>query len=442
MAKLTSLSLEELYAKPKFTRAVELAIIDKSDFKEINGDYCAKVCKLKCKATDKVNLLTREVDILIIQDHQAPAGKFDRAEGQQERIQQGVIQFLVKRAGFDNLRVKVTSLLKCEASAQDFPSGKPPTETVLKKCAPYLYEEIRQTKPRVIISLATPVTKALGLMKHSNTGNRGEIAISPMFDIPVVITLHPRIMTFIRQNARGAGGMWGPDYLGVIQNDFEKAAKIVHGKLKYDNETLKKSVKALQEAGVIRIAKSMEDVGEYMAILQGLPKDRIVSFDTETTSLDPLDPKLKLLSIQFGYRENGTGRLKALVIPLNHRRNTFYDPDKAWELVEPFLLSDQPKVGHNSKYDILVIYWAKGVRVKNVKFDTLLLLHSICSGAQGTYGLKAAVWDRIIETGLGGYEDLLGDLKALKKQLEKAQGQVDPDEVQQEQERTIDVDFG
>ena len=439
MAKLADSTLEELYAKPKFTRAVELAIILKSDFTKINSTYCEKVCKLKCKQPSEIALLTKQVDILIIQDHQAPPGKYDRREGQQESIQSGVIQFVAKRAEFDGLTYKVVSLLKCRATEQDFPSGKPPTQTVMQKCFPYLDQEIKNTKPKVIISLGTAVTKALGLSKHSNTGNRGEIAISPKYDIPVVMTLHPRIMTYIRQNARGAAGMWGPDYMGIIQNDFLKAKKLVTGKLKYTKTTLQEAIEILKN-GIIRVAKSVEDVAEFASILANLDPTQIVSFDTETTSLDPLDPTLKLLSIQFGYRAED-GKLKALVIPLFHRKNTAYDPVAAWNLITPFLLSNHPKVGHNSKYDILVIYWSMGIRVKNVRFDTLLLLHSICSGAQGTYGLKSAVWDHLIELGIGGYEDLLGDLKLLKKQLEKAQGQVDPDEVQPEKERTINDDL-
>ena len=420
------MTLDELYARPKLTTATEQAIRIKSDFTQINENWCSKVCRLKCKSPNSVNLLATPVDILIVQDHQAPAGKFDRREGQQEQIQQNVIQFLAQQADFEGLTFRVVSLLKCKTTTTDFPQGKPPTQTTLQKCFPYLEEEIRTAKPKVIISLGTATTKALGLSKHSNTGNRGEFAICK-YDIPVVITLHPKIMTFIRQNARGAAGMWGPDYLPTIRRDFEKAARLARGELTYSKTTLQDAVKTLLEKNIF-ICKSLKDVEEQIARINALPEKRIISFDTETTSLDPLDPKLKLLSIQFGWRGDD-GELYAVVIPLWHRNNSYYNPDDAWLFVVPLLEGPRRKVGHNSKYDILVIYWAKGVRVKNVAFDTLLLAHSICSGAQGTYGLKSAVWDRLPHLGIGGYEDQLGDLKALKKQLEKAQGQVDPDEL-------------
>ena len=67
MAKLSTLSLDDLYNKDKKTKAVELAIIEKSDFSKINDRYCKNICKLKCKANNTVTLLTEKVDILIIQ---------------------------------------------------------------------------------------------------------------------------------------------------------------------------------------------------------------------------------------------------------------------------------------------------------------------------------------------------------------------------------------
>lgn len=424
MTALSKMTLEELYARPKITTATEIAIRAKSDFSTMNPTWCEKICRLKCKAPSGVSLISAEVDILIIQDHQAPEGKFDRRPGQQESIQQEVLAFVAEKAGFKGLTYRFISLLKCPASSKDFPLGKPPTQTTLQKCFPYLEGEILRAKPKVIVSLGTATTKALGLKSHSNTGNRGQITICK-YGMPVIMTLHPKIMTMIRQNARGAAGMWGPDYLPIITRDFQKAAQLVRGELVYTADTLKNAVAKLL-AENIRIAKTIEDVAQFMAEIDALPSDKIVSFDTETTSLDPLDPDLKILSIQFGWRD-ATGKIVAVVIPLWHRKNTFYDPEAAWQFVVPFLEGPRFKVGHNSKYDILVIYWAKKVRVQGVKFDTLLLLHSICSGAQGTYGLKSAVWDRLTEMGIGGYEDELGDLKLLKKQLEKAQGEVDVD---------------
>ena len=418
MAKLTSLSLEELYAKEKKTAAVVSAIVAKSDFSTINKQYCDNICKLKCKSPNGVSLLQGHVDILIIEDHKNPPGKFDRHPDQQDEVQEEILSFMCGEAGFRQagLTFRLVSLLKCRADGKDFPSGKPPTQTTLQKCEPYLLAEIERSKPKVIISLGTATTKSLGLTKHSNTGNRGHIAMTEYG--PVVVTLHPRILSYIRQNARGGGGIWGPDYFKVIQRDFEKARDLATGRLNWTPTLLQETVEKLKRDS-IKIARSLDDVRDICDTINSLAPNRVVSFDTETTSLDPLDPKLRLLTIQFGWTDEKTGLIVSGVIPLWHRKNNAYNADEAWKILEPILTGGRPKVGHNSKYDILVIYWAKGVRVRNVMFDTLLLQHSIESGTQGCYGLKAACWDHLLELGIAGYEDELGSLSALEKQFEK-----------------------
>jgi DNA polymerase I - 3''-5'' exonuclease and polymerase domains len=417
--KVSLLPLNELYARPKITAAVEAAIQAKEDFSRIAPNYCEKVCKLKCKAPQRVQLLNQEVDILIVQDHMAPRGKFDRTDDGQEQIQRSIIDFICRQAGFNGLRYRLTTLLKCKPNDQDFPKGKPPTITVLQKCKPYLLAEIERCKPKVIISLSTAVTKALGLKKHSNTGNRGEIVGN------VVITLHPRVLTMIRQNS--SGSMWGADYFRVIVRDFNKAARMARGQL---------AIPDLQEAiefyarNRIAFARSLQDVKAIVDTINALPERAIISFDTETTGLDPWAPDAKLLTIQFGWRDPKTGNILAAVIPLWHRENTFFDADEAWQMVAPLLLSNRPKVGHNSKFDILYIAVTTGVRVRNVAFDTLLILHSIDSGAQGTYGLKTATWDWLADMGIGGYEDLLPKLTKVKEVDEEENEDTNTEEAQ------------
>jgi len=416
MAKLSTLSLDDLYAKPKKSRAAEIAIISKEDFTKINPRYCDNVCTLKCKSYTQNNLLSTQVDILVVQDHQAPAGKFDRREGQQEQIQRGVLDFVCKEAGFAGLTYRLVSLSKCKATHEDYPNGKPPTETKLKKCYPYLNQELLVSKPKVIISLGTAATKAMGLTKHSNTGNRGEVVFSEFG--PVIITLHPKITTYIRQNARGSAGMWGPDYLTVMIRDFKKAADLVRKELVFTPTTFQESVDLIANEQIF-IAKNIEQVREYYGWMMALPEDKVISFDTETNGLDPLAPDAKLLTIQFGWRDDESGKYIAIVIPLWHRKNDYYDPDEAWSIISPWLTSSRPKVGHNAKFDVLFIYWTKNIRTVNVVFDTMLLLHSINSGVQGTYSLKMAAWDYLLDMGFAGYENDLGDLKKLQREKDK-----------------------
>jgi hypothetical protein len=407
-SKIQILPLNELYER-KITGSVEAAIHAKEDFNKISKAYCSAVCKLKCKQPEKVNLLNTQVDILIIQDHAMPKGKYDRREDQSEQVQRNIIEFICQKAGFQGLTYRLINLLKCAPNEKDFPRGKAPSVTTIAKCAPYTWQEIKNCNPKVIISLSTAVTKALGYKKHSNTGNRGEIV-----DGKVVITLHPRVLSMIRQNASGA--MWGNDYFEIIRRDFEKAAQLVRGELILPN--LLESIERYRKN--IKVCQNLEDVREVIATICSLPDGYIVSCDTETTGLDPMSETAKLLCIQFGWKDPETKEYVAAVIPLWHRLNTRYNPGIAWKLVTPLLVNPRIlKIGHNFKFDYLYIYHTTGVRVEGLEFDTMLMRHATDSGIQGCMSLKTLIWDLAPDTGLGGYEDLLPKLRKAKADTEE-----------------------
>jgi uracil-DNA glycosylase family 4 len=415
MAKTIDLPLNELYAK-KITKSVEVAIQSKEDFSKISTDYCSTICKLKCKQPSKVRLVgSEEIDILIIQDHSAPKGKYDRTDNGQEVIQRGIIEFICEKAGFNGLKYRITNLLKCAPTEIDFPKGKPPSITVLSKCKPYLLDEIRRSKPKIIISLSTAVTKALGYTKHSNTNNRGEVVDN------VLITLHPRVLSMIRQNASGA--MWGNDYFNIIKKDFEKAARIARKQLTIGDlgEAIERQRKN------IMVCRSLDDVRSVVDTIVNLPDGYLVSVDTETTGLDPMSDTAKLLCIQFGWK-NPQGTYVAAVIPLWHRENKMYNASPAWQMLSPILMSKGiKKILHNAKFDILYIYHTTGIRMEGVEFDTMLMMHALDSGIQGCLSLKTAVWDLCPDLGIGGYETLLPPLTKVKS-IEDPDGEVSEEE--------------
>jgi len=416
-------TLDSLYelisANKKVTPSIEKAILihPDSDFRRIDPRYCGAVCKLCSKDHFQVDrsLLREEADVLIIQDHRSVPGKHEAKNSfynKDESTHAGIVDFLAEMAGFKRGKITfaMTSLLKCRPTEIDFPGGKPPTETTMKKCFPYLVAELDRVKPKVIITLGTASTKALGLKKVSNSGNRGEIHF--VNGIPVVVTLHPRILSYIRQNARGAGGFWGPDYLKVIARDFAKARMLATGELVYTESSLREAVEQVKPK--IFVTRTLEQVEEQVHLIRSLPIGTVISFDTGTTGVDVLAEGFRLLTIQFGWKDPDSQDWRAVVIPLWHRENSGYNPGAAWERLSPILTDPSvTKVGHNAKFDVLAIYWATGVRVVGVKYDTLLMIHSMESGTQGCYGLKAALWDHLPEMKLGGYEDLLGDLSKL-----------------------------
>lgn len=410
MAKLADMKLEELYER-KVTSTVAVHILAKDDFTKKSTNWCEKVCTLKCKnpPADRILVPTDEVDVLIIQDYQAIDDvKWNKPGERIEQKNRSIMEHIAKLAFGSKVTYSLTNLLKCKITREDITRGKPPTDTVISKCKPYVLEEIRQRKPKVIISLSTSVTKVLGL-KMSNYNERGEIARTPD-GIPVVITLHPRILTMLRQNS--SGKFWGPDFYSVILRDFRKAAMLLNGELRVPD--LDAAIE--REKRNIYVARSIEDVEVMTRHLLELGKELVLSYDTETTSLDPYGQSAKLITAQFGFREPTTGITKSYVFPLWHRENKWYDPNIAWEAIKP-ILEDSAirKIGHNIKFDVLYTAVTTGVRLKGILFDTMLLMHHINSGLQGMYGLKKAVFDWIPESELGGYEDKLPGLTKQKK---------------------------
>lgn len=123
------------------------------------------------------------------------------------------------------------------------------------------------------------------------------------------------------------------------------------------------------------------DLGKLIAALSSAPE---FSFDTETTSLDPL--RADLVGISFS-REPGA----AWYLPLGHRYNGApkqLDRERALALLKPVL--EDPsirKVGQNMKYDILVL-GQHGINVKNAAFDTMIASYLLNPSKQ-SHGLDA-----------------------------------------------------
>lgn len=418
MAKLENMSLDELYSR-KITASVENAIMMKEDFSHKSDRWCEKVCRLNCKNPPRQDMLlpSQHRDILIIQDYKAfDEPRFKRKAADVEEKHREIIHHIAREAfrakpGFPELSFSVTELLKCRVTAPDIKKGKAPGDIVLSKCRPYVLKEIELRKPKVVISLNTSVTKALGF-KKTNYGNRGEIFNNTVF------TIHPRTLLMLRQNS--SGKFWGPDFYEIIKRDFMKAAGLARGEL--HNPDLPAAVEKYRKH--VRVARSIEDVRSFCNELKAASVNGgILSYDTETNSLDPYAVDAKIITMQFGYRTE-EGYVKALVFPMWHKKNNFYNPDEAWVYFIRSILNDAniPKVGHNIKFDVLFTYTTTGCRIQGVVFDTMLLLHAKDSGTQGVLGLKQAVWDYLPEMELGGYEDLLPPLTS-KRNLEKLENE-------------------
>lgn len=401
MAKLSDLSLEELYSRKATYKVVE-AIRDKDTFSSINQRYCNLVCTIPEHEKDPSSVdldIGSGLDILVISTCPPAEDKYRSGEAI-HRQHVDVLTFMFKELGVSPVKWDHAFLSKCPRRGQ---KAKKRGVTAAKRCMPYLTHQIRVSKPRVIVATSGEVRAALGV-KVTGKG-RGMISFyeDHGVSIPVVSTIHPSVLSMIRQNS--SGDMWGSEYYSILLRDLSKAKSIAEDGLASLPLGHKAVAMAAREEGKMIITRTLDEVrSECDKILSSV---KLVSWDIESTGLDPWAPDARVLCMQFGYREGDV--VKAVVIPLWHRGNTHYDPNQAWPFVRAILESDIVKVGHNMKFDLLYTAVTTGVRVVRAELDTMLLLHAMNSGVQGNYSLKTAVWDYLWDTGFGGYEDDLGD---------------------------------
>jgi DNA polymerase-1 len=102
------------------------------------------------------------------------------------------------------------------------------------------------------------------------------------------------------------------------------------------------------------------------ALAETLAKAQWISFDTESTSTDPLRGELVGFSLAV---EEGTG----YYIPVGHRTGETQLPlDEVVRVIGPLMADTaKPKLGQNLKYDLLMLR-GHGIEVANIAFDTML----------------------------------------------------------------------
>ncbi|TQR29041.1 DNA polymerase I [Campylobacter sp. MIT 99-7217] len=114
-------------------------------------------------------------------------------------------------------------------------------------------------------------------------------------------------------------------------------------------------------------AKLITDENELFSLLQGLDKETIIAFDTETTGLDT--KHAKIVGFSFCMNEE-----KAFYVPINHdylgvpKQISFEVAKKAITLIYQAFV-----VGHNLKYDFEIIKNNFGLNLPQNYADTMIL---------------------------------------------------------------------
>jgi DNA polymerase-1 len=135
-----------------------------------------------------------------------------------------------------------------------------------------------------------------------------------------------------------------------------------------------------------RVVDTAEALKELAARLR---RARIISVDTETTSIDPMQAELVGISIAV---DAETG----YYLPVGHET----PPGKqlsleviTQELGHPLSDPKIPKAGHNLKYDLIVLA-RHGLPITPLGFDTMIA-EWLCNPASRSLGLKSLAWARL-----------------------------------------------
>jgi len=145
------------------------------------------------------------------------------------------------------------------------------------------------------------------------------------------------------------------------------------------------------------------------AMADVLAQARVLSFDTETTSTDEMTAELVGISLAV---EAG----KAYYLPVGHRSGEQLPLEQVLAALRGPLTDERvPKVGHNLKYDVIMLA-RHGIRVAPLAFDTMIA-EFVLDPSSRNLGLKNLAAARLGES-MTHIEELIG---SGKKQISMAE---------------------
>ncbi len=118
--------------------------------------------------------------------------------------------------------------------------------------------------------------------------------------------------------------------------------------------------------------RALVELNEIQSYVNEVKEGEWLSFDLETTSVEPM--RCDIVGLSFSTTENS-----GVYIPIHYKEKTsdLFDDHltKVLELLRPMMENDKiPKTGQNVKFDALILR-KHGVKVNGIKFDTLLAAH-------------------------------------------------------------------
>ena len=272
-----------------------------------------------------------------------------------------------------------------------------PSSKHLKACMPTLHEQLltgaAEDRSIMVFAMGITVLKALGIpaKKYGNyIGNFTETSLSGR-----------RVIVYGGLSKRQLMAKSG--FVEILSKQIEIFLEGVKANMGGKPVEAQRSVDDITKTYIF--PKTLHEVDTLVNTIldfhtpgSTVPNRHPIAIDTETNTKFPHRDKLKLLSVIISW---GIGRSAS--IPVEHPESPF-TLEELRPILNKLFMSDKPKVFHNAKFDLKVL-WRKGFQVHRVAWDTLLAEHLLSEDKKGFYGLK-----EIVKTALPAfahYEDEL-----------------------------------
>lgn len=280
---------------------------------------------------------------------------------------------------FDEEELAFANVCRCSP-----PGDRSPTKEEVQCCMRYLSFEIAKVTGLVVLLGAVPLKALVGKSGIGAHRGYGFFKGGKKF----LATYHPSFI--LRTRERVPSGETGQVEV-AFRGDLLKVKKYIDKKPEIPyNKVL-----------------SIKELGEFTSSLDTHLKEKgeiRLSFDIETTGLDPLDKETEILSIAFS-----TGD-ETWAIPLSHPESPFRENiEEVITVLRPYFNDGATKlVGQGAKFDIRFLTKKYGMDITNFWFDTQIA-HFLIEGKNVIHKLKSCAWRY---TDYGGYDV---DTENLKK---------------------------
>lgn len=243
---------------------------------------------------------------------------------------------ILGRAGLKREDVYITNTVKCRP-----PDNRSPSNKEMKACRAWLDYEIKKVRPKYVILLGASALK--GVIKQTGIAEKHGQLID-VDGVKYLPTFHP------------AAALYDPKRLGPIEQDFKKFASIIKGK-ELTNPKL-------------RITEIV-DRKTYQRCIKAIRASNWVSYDIETTGLDPRAKDAAVQTLQVGTKSG------EFVLPLEVRWSVW----KGGKAIQKNMLNGivhamggKKVAAQNGKFDISYLWEHYKIRFP-LTFDTNVAAH-------------------------------------------------------------------